>query len=1138
MTPPRRPRNPPPPTESVAVRLVGATPAAATSNPSAASSAPVVMLMLSAAPAVSPSQARGRNSGAEEDAKAPHRPPGASSGAKRSSSGDDGSHADRQSVGTSTALAPRHVPTSDGVAQPTAGWPRGADDGSQETAAKAARRDAVPAAALQWLTARTDRRLLRAGTSSEAPSPPPSTPMYVWHLFAGPERGEPSMQDRCIVTGGAGRDVDVARGGFDHDINDDSVFHAMLQAARETRGLQLLLGPPCSTFSVARMRQDVAPQSASCYRKGTAKPKRISQLAPRQLRSREYPEGMPGLTEHEQGLVDSSNLMVERSLVLAGAAFANGGSFCIENPVDRHEGPHARSQWRGHCPLWALPTVRAFALNRRAIFVDFAMCAFGSPYQKLTTVMLSPDMTWLAEQLQARTCTHGPGGHSEIAVGFDGNGSAVSAAAAAYPIPFCDLVFEGFRRAAMPYTIAPSVLRSIDIVVPVTRVVKAGTYTIAIPFVRIEGAIVVGTPMQQGRLFGFRHPASDRPGTQPSRDASLHSAERMLRKLTGQHDAMADLAAMRKVETRDGTTTVRIHFAGAVPPRDADRSWRPNQVPCRWTVTSAIAAGLPCELAHAVTLAVQDRLAPGPEMPPELATGVGGSRPIATDMRDATRKASFQDRLDRSVAADRALCVALREFDADPGLKAFLNDCADQIKPPPVHEIPEAVRSAACMHDAPELRLMPFAHRCAISRDRPVPQRPSAPDAFPDGLRPQRDEDIYEEWFLKALRAYLLKYNAYHAARLQGEEAKRPGVFAADCTAVKPPYRNMYIDFRGGVGNIMPLDPNVLATAPQFDRDMLDCELSNGLVGDKELHDLWVNGVTFKANMPPMVVIHPNLLNFWDNVESVTDELDAFRSCGWMRGVDAALSAENRCILPTFPFYVQPRGAVAKKLGSAPRIVIDMGAPRKVCCTLSDGQITRRVPPSLNKMAGPMEPPKWQKEVKPTAADGALTSAILNHIAEQAGLPVYELAVDYQKWFHQFIYSNEMACCDGAMAPTRLPDGSISTTMAIENCHVMAMGGTPASEVGQQGSNALNKLVLKRMDAAEPELLAAHSDEPRVVLTQWLSDRASLEYDSYGTQARLSDIDTYVSEPLASRTAHLAPETLWPSRPHIQMFNP
>eukprot|EP00966_Prymnesium_polylepis_P209577 4854736-Prymnesium_polylepis.1 len=69
--------------------------------------------------------------------------------------------------------------------------------------------------------------------------------------------------------------------------------------------------------------------------------------------------------------------------------------------------------------------------------------------------------------------------------------------------------------------------------------------------------------MQQGRLFGLRHPSLGRPGSQPSRDASLHSTERMLRKLTGQHDAMADLAAMCKVETRDGTATVRIHFAGA-----------------------------------------------------------------------------------------------------------------------------------------------------------------------------------------------------------------------------------------------------------------------------------------------------------------------------------------------------------------------------------------------------------------------------------------------------------------------------------------------------------------------------------------------------------------------------------------------
>ena len=62
-----------------------------------------------------------------------------------------------------------------------------------------------------------------------------------------------------------------------------------------------------------------------------------------------------------------------------------------------------------------------------------------------------------------------------------------------------------------------------------------------------------------------------------------------------------------------------------------------------------------------------------------------------------------------------------------------------------------------------------------------------------------------------------------------------------------------------------------------------------------------------------------------------------------------------------------------------------------------------------------------------------------------------------------------MACLDGAVAPTRLPSGEISPSLRLDNCHVMAMGGTPASEVAQQGSNAINCRTLARMDAAEDE---------------------------------------------------------------------
>eukprot|EP00966_Prymnesium_polylepis_P238183 5508289-Prymnesium_polylepis.1 len=82
----------------------------------------------------------------------------------------------------------------------------------------------------------------------------------------------------------------------------------------------------------------------------------------------------------------------------------------------------------------------------------------------------------------------------------------------------------------------------------------------------------------------------------------------------------------------------------------------------------------------------------------------------------------------------------------------------------------------------------------------------------------------------------------------------------------------MYIDFRGGHGNIKQLDPNELALDPHYDAEALATEMA--AAGDAEIADQWSRGVTFKAEMPHWVVIHPNLLNFWDNLDPATDELD------------------------------------------------------------------------------------------------------------------------------------------------------------------------------------------------------------------------------------------------------------------------
>ena len=702
----------------------------------------------------------------------------------------------------------------------------------------------MPSAALAWLLERhRDGLSFRTGGVTEQPQPPCcAVPIYAWHVFAGPSRdGETDFSTRCEATGGFGRDIDIARGGPLHDLNDDGVFAELLKEARFAAGLRILGGPPCRTFSVARMRQTVEPQSLSCHRLGTTEPMRFAQSAPRQLRSDEYPEGMPDLSPYERALVAADTLLVERLLNIAGAAYAGGGSFVIENPVGRHDGPHAREQWRGHAPLWALPAVRDFAAGRNVIFVDFPMCALGCPYEKLTTVMLSPDLAWLASKLRALTCPHGRGGHEEIAVGFDSNGKAVSAAAAAYPPRFADLVFEGFRRAA----VGAAISLPVPIVVPTVALTRAGTYSVAIPFIRYGDTLVVGLPLETGRLFGSWSPAGL---AVPSRDDSLHSAEDLLRTILQQPEAMADLAAMREVQTDDGIATIRIHFAGAVPPPDAGYLWRPSGPPCRWAVTSSAPAGLPSEVAFAVHLAVRDRLEPGPELPPELMTGVGGPMHVASDMRDATRPAVFAERLERSLASERALVEALRAAEGPAPMLRFLSQCADRVSPPNVGELPEALRSLSREADDPALADLPFASRCVIDRERPPPTRlpPAAP--FPEGVPHHSDTDIFEPWFIESFTAYMARYNAYHVARTQGLPARRPGVFAADETAVKPPFRGMFIDLRGGTGHIKPMDPNALALDPHIDSSAMYEELSS--VGDMEIADLWAHGVTFKADMP------------------------------------------------------------------------------------------------------------------------------------------------------------------------------------------------------------------------------------------------------------------------------------------------
>ena len=485
------------------------------------------------------------------------------------------------------------------------------------------------------------------------------------------------------------------------------------------------------------------------------------------------------------------------------------------------------------------------------------------------------------------------------------------------------------------------------------------------------------------------------------------------------------------------------------------------------------------------------------------AIGVGGGRDVARSITEGVPEGSFEARLRSSVWHERDLGVALRAQAGPAALRQFLSSCADCIRPPNVAEIPQELRKASLSYAVEALRLRPFPYSSGIDGTDPLPPLPRARPF--DGPSPTCDEEFFSQEFLTAFDDWMVRYNVYHQARLDGRDGvSRPEAFAWDETAVQPRFRGRYVSFCDGIA--APMDPSAMAGQPHVNGAELRRQFAG--LADEEIVDLWADGVVFKAEMPFWVVVHPNLLNMWEHVESVTDELEGFRRQGWMR-----TSGDPRFRFPTFPFFAQPHGAVAKKLGSAPRIIIDMGAPRKLLLAQPSGAPV----PSVNIQAGPMRPPKWVKERKPSAAEAALLTAILSFIGEVTGTPLFEIEIDFQKYFHQYSYAMLQTCSAGAVVPRREmrrpsdPDGPgpIARCLSIESCLVMAIGATPASEIAQRGSNSLNGAWLRRMDAAELEF----AKERLPALSQWLVDRSRLTHDSYGTQARLSGVHTYSDDP-------------------------
>ena len=137
-------------------------------------------------------------------------------------------------------------------------------------------------------------------------------------------------------------------------------------------------GTPCNTFTAARKLDGGPPP----------------------LRSKEAPEGLPGLRPSDEVLVFLGNLFLERSAEACFLVFALGGDFTVENPL--------------LSLIWDTAQMQQLLAGARAFALDFDQCAFGTPWLKPTDAagQLHRSFGFSVRALLGRPCSRKTAGQS------------------------------------------------------------------------------------------------------------------------------------------------------------------------------------------------------------------------------------------------------------------------------------------------------------------------------------------------------------------------------------------------------------------------------------------------------------------------------------------------------------------------------------------------------------------------------------------------------------------------------------------------------------------------------------------------------------------------------------------------------
>ena len=288
-----------------------------------------------------------------------------------------------------------------------------------------------------------DNDLKRTNACRPAAPDPAPLPRRILYIFSGPERPLDGVAALAAREGFSTDEVDVLRGGPQHDVLRACTRARLLADVRGGRYAAVLIATPCTSFSVARGNN-----ADGCVHVG--------------LRTFEHESGPPDASDVAKEFVRKHDTFVNFTVDVTRAALERDIDVIIENPAPRGD-PHLASFWRAraHLPqLWDMRRVRELRATGELSMIVVPQCAFGPGphgmlFQKYTGLLVSRRAAARLSDLRHLRCNHRA--HDELACG----GNAVLAAA--YPAALNDALvaaLTGRRRTtplptATPPTAAP-----------------------------------------------------------------------------------------------------------------------------------------------------------------------------------------------------------------------------------------------------------------------------------------------------------------------------------------------------------------------------------------------------------------------------------------------------------------------------------------------------------------------------------------------------------------------------------------------------------------------------------------------------------------------------------------------------------